>query len=112
MVGDADGRELRGEASVGEAGPLLELVVAADAEVFAQLQIRACATREHVVGEVFEAVGVVEVPASDHELDVGDDGAVGAEITPPDLVGALVGLVAGGGVDLVELGLDSEVEVA
>ena len=97
------------QTAVREAGPVLELVLAAEAERrWSSLKSAPAAACEHVVGEVGLAEGVVEVAAADHAFDVRDQRAVGAEVAAADLVGALVALVAGGVVDLVELGLDAE----
>src|SRR5208283_1367902 len=79
VVGEAEGDELGGEASVGEAGPALQFVFAAQAEGGADSIVRTDASGEEVVGEVGVAEGIVEVTAAEHDFDVGDEGAIGAE---------------------------------
>lgn len=109
VVGDADSDKLRGEAVWGEVEPSLGLVFATHAEMGSEFDICTHAKCKHVVAEPSEALRVVEVPSPYHRLRIGGYGSVCAEIASADLVSTLVGLVVGGGVDLVELRFDAEI---
>ncbi len=111
VVCDGEGEELWGEAFVGEAGPALHLVIGTQAEVGAELVVRTDGTGVEVVGEVGLAKGIFEVASPDHNFEIGEEGAIGAEVSSSDLVGTLVGLVVVVAVDLMELGFEAEVGV-
>ena len=112
VVGDGDGDELGGEATVGEAGPALQLVFAAQAKVGVEQEVDANASRVEGVGEVGLAIGIVEVAAADHGFEIRDireEILVSAEVASADLIGPLVALVSGCAIDLVDLGFEAEV---
>ena len=106
VVGDAEGDEL-GVHAAGriEVEPLPELVVGAEVDAVGDAGVGAAGYE--VVGQVGERVVVVVDPAAVHAASVGGEAAVVAEIAFAELIGALVGLVVVGGVDLVEAELDA-----
>lgn len=109
VVGDTQGDELWGQASVGEAEPALHLVFGAKPDMRPNLEVRANPADKQVVGEIGLAIGIFEVAAPDHRFDVGNHRAVGKQVASSDLVGPLRGQVSIGATDLVELGFDAEV---
>ena len=109
MVGHTDGDNLRRHTAVGKAGPLLILILAADPEKGAEFDVRAHAAGVDGVADDGPAIGITEVAVSGHGFDIRDQYPVGAEVTCATVEGALVALVAGGAVDLVELRLDAQV---
>ena len=108
VVCDGEGEDLGVEAAGCEAGPALQLVFTAQAETWGEFVVDADAAGEEGVGEVGVAKGIVEVASAGHGLEVGDEGAIGAEVAAAEFIGALEGLLAAGARDLVELGFEAE----
>src|ERR1035441_5999863 len=68
----------------------------------AEFEIGPDPRREQVVTKLCLAEGIVEVAASDHGFDIGNQRPIGAKVAAANRIGPFVALIAIGAIDLVE----------